>query len=151
MARVGFPGEEGYPHEAPIDFLDNRVDPATGTLRVRAVVRNRDGRLSHGLFARVRLTDGAARDVLLVSDRAIATDQDRRFVWVVGADGKARYHAVKLGPLEGGLRVVREGLSPSDRVVVRGLQRIRPGSDVAPELVAMGAADRAPAANGIAQ
>jgi len=151
MARVGFPGEEGYPHEAPIDFLDNRVDPATGTLRVRAVVRNPDGQLSHGLFARVRLTDGAARDVLLVSDRAIATDQDRRFVWVVGADGKARYHAVKLGPLEGGLRVVREGLSPSDRVVVRGLQRIRPGSDVAPELVAMGAADRAPAANGIAQ
>jgi len=141
VARVGFPGEDGYPHEVPIDFIDNRVDPATGTLKVRAVVRNPDGRLSHGLFARVRLTDGAAREVLLVADRAIATDQDRRFVWVVGADGRARYHAVKLGPLEDGLRVVREGLSPSDRVVVRGLQRVRPGVEVTPELIAMRAVD----------
>jgi RND family efflux transporter MFP subunit len=151
VARVGFPGEEGYPHEAPIDFIDNRVDPTTGTLKVRAVVRNPDGRLAHGLFARVRMTDGVAHDVLLVSDRAIATDQDRRFVWVVGADGKARYHAVKLGPLEGRLRVVREGLSPSDRVVVRGLQRIRPGVVVSPELIAMGTADRESAPKEAAQ
>src|SRR5438445_9536556 len=141
VARVGFPGQDGYPHEVPIDSIDNRVDPATGTLKVRAVVRNPDGRLSHGLFARVRLTDGAAREVLLVADRAIATDQDRRFVWVVGADGRARYHAVKLGPLEDGPRVVREGLSPSDRVVVRGLQRVRPGVEVTPELIAIRAVD----------
>src|SRR2546427_310184 len=77
----------------------------------------------------------------LATDRAIGTDQDRRFVWVVGADGRARYHAVKLGPLEDGLRVVREGLSPSDRVVVRGLQRVRPGVEVTPELIAMRAVD----------
>jgi len=140
-ARVGFPGEDGYPHEAPIDFIDNRVDPTTGTLKVRVVVQNRDGKLTHGLFARVRLTDGVAHDAVLVSDRAVATDQDRRFVWVVGADGKAGYRSVKLGPLDDGLRVVREGLTPADRVVVRGLQRIRPGAEVAVDVISMRAAD----------
>jgi membrane fusion protein, multidrug efflux system len=141
VARIGFPGEDGYPHEAPIDFIDNRVDPATGTLKVRVVVTNHDGRLAHGVFARVRLSDGAARDAVLVSDRAVATDQDRRFVWVIGGDGKAIYRPVKLGPLEGSLRVVRDGLGPTDRVVVRGLQRVRPGVVVAPEVVEMRAAD----------
>ena len=97
------------------------------------------------------MTDGVANDVLLISDRAIATDQDRRFVWVVGADGKAKYHAVKLGPLESGLRVVREGLSPSDRVVVRGLQRIRPGAEVTAELISMNAVDRERAPKEVAQ
>jgi multidrug efflux system membrane fusion protein len=137
VAQLGFPGEEGYPHHAPIDFIDNRVDPATGTLRVRAVVDNVDGRLTHGLFARVRLSDGDAHQGLLVADRAVANDQDRRFVWVVGADGKAQRRPVKLGPVDGGLRVVREGLAPSDKVVVRGLQRLRPGVEVLPELVSM--------------
>jgi multidrug efflux system membrane fusion protein len=141
VAQLGFPGEEGYPHKAPIDFIDNRVDPATGTLRVRAVVDNADGRLTHGLFARVRLSDGDAHQGLLVADRAVANDQDRRFVWVVGADGKAQRRPVKLGPVDGGLRVVREGLAPSDKVVVRGLQRLRPGVEVLPELVSMRQAD----------
>jgi multidrug efflux system membrane fusion protein len=90
-------------------------------------------------------------DVLLVSDRAIGTDQDRRFVWVVGTDGKAKYQPLRLGPLEGGLRVVREGLSASDRVVVRGLQRMRPGAEVALETVSMAAAERPAAAKEIAQ
>jgi RND family efflux transporter MFP subunit len=151
VALVGFPGEEGHPHRAPIDFIDNRVDPATGTLKVRAVVANPDGRLAHGLFARVRLTDGMQHDVLLVSDRAIGTDQDRRFVWVVGTDGKAKYQPLRLGPLEGGLRVVREGLSASDRVVVRGVQRMRPGAEVALDTVSMAAAERPAAAKEIAQ
>jgi len=137
VAQLGFPGEEGYPRHAPIDFIDNRVDPATGTLRVRAVVDNADGRLTHGLFARVRLSDGDAHQGLLVADRAVANDQDRRFVWVVAADGKAQRRPVKLGPVDGGLRVVREGLAPSDKVVVRGLQRLRPGVEVLPELVSM--------------
>jgi len=141
VAQLGFPGEEGYPHQAPIDFIDNRVDPATGTLRVRAVVDNGDGRLTHGLFARVRLSDGDAHQRLLVADRAVANDQDRRFVWVVGGDGKAVRRPVKLGPVDGGLRVVREGLAPSDKVVVRGLQRLRPGVEVIPELVSMRQAD----------
>jgi multidrug efflux system membrane fusion protein len=89
--------------------------------------------------------------VLLVSDRAIGTDQDRRFVWVVGADGKAKYQPVRLGPLEDGLRVIREGLTASDRVVVRGLQRIRPGAEVAPATVSMAAVDRPAATREIAQ
>ena len=142
MVQVGFPGEEGHPREAPIDFLDNRVDPGTGTLKVRAVVANPDGHLADGLFARVRVSDGVARDVLLVSDRAINTDQDRRFVWVLDTADKAQYRHVELGALENGLRVVRSGLAADDRVVVRGLQRVRPGVQVAPELVAMDTVDR---------
>jgi multidrug efflux system membrane fusion protein len=105
------------------------------------VVKNPDGRLTHGLFARVRLTDGVAHDAVLISDRAVATDQDRRFVWVVGADGKATYRAVKLGPIEDGLRVVREGLSTADLVVVRGLQRVRPNAEVTPEEIPMRSAN----------
>jgi multidrug efflux system membrane fusion protein len=140
-ARVGFAGEDGHPHEARLDFFDNHVEPSTGTLKARAVVSNRDGRLTDGLFARVRLSEGAAHPVVLVSDRAIATDQDRRFVWVLGSGDKVAYRAVKLGPLEQGLRVVREGLSPSDRVVVRGLQRVRPGVEVLADAIAMGSVD----------
>ncbi|MET0344571.1 MAG: efflux RND transporter periplasmic adaptor subunit [Polyangiales bacterium] len=141
VARIGYPGEAGYPHEARIDFVDNHVDAATGTLKVRAVVDNPDGTLTHGLFARVRLPEGKEHGALLVSDRAIATDQDRRFVWVVDGEGKATYRAVKLGPLEDGLRVVRDGLSKDDKVIVRGLQRVRPGAAVNAELVAMRDAD----------
>jgi len=141
VAQVGFPGEDGQPHRAPIDFIDNRVDAATGTLKLRAVVANADGKLTDGLFARVRLTDGTAHPALLISDRAVGTDQDHRFVWVVGADGRAIRRDVKLGPLEDGLRVVREGLSPGDAVVVRGLQRVRPGAPLATEQISMRAVD----------
>jgi RND family efflux transporter MFP subunit len=141
QAHVGFAGEEGHPHEAALDFFDNHVDPSTGTLKARAVVNNRDGRLTDGMFARVQLSEGAAHPVVLISDRAIATDQDRRFVWVVGAGDKIAYRAVKLGPIEQGMRVVREGLSASDRVVVRGLQRVRPGVEVLPDAIAMGGVD----------
>ena len=141
VAHVGFAGEEGNTHDAPITFVDNRVDPATGTIKIRAVVDNADGRLRDGLFARVRLPETDAHEAILVSDRAIATDQDRRFVWVVGADGKVQYRSVKLGPLESGLRVVREGLAASDRIVVRGLQRVGPGVEVNVETIAMRAVD----------
>jgi RND family efflux transporter MFP subunit len=143
IAHVGFAGEDGYPHEAALDFFDNHVDSSTGTLKVRAVVKNPDGRLTHGLFARLRLAEGAPHPVVLVSDRAIGTDQDRRFVWLLGADGKVVYRAVKLGPLEYGLRVVREGLSEQDRVIVRGLQRVRPGAEVLADAVAMISVDDA--------
>ena len=141
VAQVGFPGEDGHPHRAPIDFIDNRVEGTTGTLKLRAVVANPDGVLTDGLFARIRLTDGTARPALLISDRAVGTDQDHRFVWVVGADGKAVRKDVKLGPLEDGLRVVRGGLAPGDPVVVRGLQRVRPGAELATEQVSMRAVD----------
>jgi multidrug efflux system membrane fusion protein len=137
VAKVGFADEAGYPHDATLDFVDNRVDPQTGTLKVRVVVKNPDGKLTPGLFARVRLPDGAARDSVLVADRAVATDQDRRYVLVVDHDGKVQYRAVKLGPLHEGLRVVREGLTASDRVVVRGLQRVRPGVQVKADVMPM--------------
>ena len=87
--------------------------------------------------ARVRLPEGAAHDAVLVADRAVGTDQDRRYVLVVGSDDKVQYRPVKLGPLHDGLRVVREGLTPADRVVVRGLQRVRPGVQVKVQVVAM--------------
>lgn len=137
VAQVGFADEPGHPHAGTIDFVDNRVDPQTGTLRVRVVVKNDGGRLTPGLFARVRLPLGEARDAVLVADRAVGTDQDRRYVYVVDGEDKVQYRAVKLGPLHEGLRVVREGLSASDRVVTVGLQRVRPGVKVAPELAAM--------------
>jgi RND family efflux transporter MFP subunit len=137
-ANIGFAGETGYPHEAPLDFYDNHVDPATGTLKVRAVLSNPDGVLTDGLFARVRLPEGApSQPALLIADQAVATDQNRRFVWVVSDDGKVAYRPIKLGPLEQGLRVVRDGLSANDKIVVRGLQRIRPGAAVEFDTVPM--------------
>jgi len=137
VARVGFSGEDGFPHEATLDFVDNRVDPQTGTLKVRAVLKNPDGRWVHGLFARVQLPEDSSHEALLIADLAVATDQDRRFVWVVGADGKVEHRTLKLGPLNGGLRVVREGLTTADRIVVRGLQRVRPGVAVAAREISM--------------
>jgi RND family efflux transporter MFP subunit len=136
--NIGFADEAGYPHEAALDFFDNHVDPATGTLKVRAVVKNADGLLKDGLFARVRLPEGEpSQPALLIADQAVATDQNRRFVWVVANDGKVTYRPVTLGPLEKGLRVVRDGLSTNDKIVVRGLQRIRPGAAVDFETVPM--------------
>ena len=149
VARVGFAGEDDFPHEATLDFVDNRADPQTGTTKVRLLVKNPQGKLSPGLFARVRLPeDSGPRQAVLIADRAIGTDQDRRFVLVVDKDNKVQYRLVKLGPLHEGQRVVRDGLSPSERVVVRGLQRVRPGAVVAPETVAMASVDHAAAPAG---
>ena len=142
VGRVGFAGEDGYPHEAPMDFMDNRVDPATGTTKLRLVVPNPDGHLTPGLFARVEMPDDSARQTLLISDHAVGTDQDRKFTYVVDSDNKVQYRAVKLGPLHRGLRVVREGLHMGDRVIVRGTQRVRPGASVLPTLVTMDSLDQ---------
>jgi RND family efflux transporter MFP subunit len=141
VGRVGFAGEDGYPHEAPVDFIDNRVDPATGTTKLRLVVPNPGGHLTPGLFARVELPDDSARQALLISDHAVGTDQSRKFAYVVDGENKVQYRAVKLGPLHHGLRVVREGLHTGDRVIVRGTQRVRPGSSVVPTLVTMDSLD----------
>ena len=104
---------------------------------MRVVVANADGKLTPGLFARVALPEGSEGNAVLVVDKAIGTDQDKRFVWTVAPDGAVVYRRVKLGPLSHGLRVVREGVTPTDRVVIRGLQRIRPGAKVPPELAPM--------------
>jgi multidrug efflux system membrane fusion protein len=141
QVKVGLANEEGFPHEGQLEFVDNQLDSRTGSVRMRALLPNRDRSLAPGLFARVQLGAGdATTRAVLVSDRAVSTDQSRKFVYVIGADNKAEYRAVTLGPLVDGLRIVREGLRPGERIVVNGLQRVRPGAPVAPQMVAMDAA-----------
>lgn len=120
--------ETGFPHEGRLDFWGNRLDPASSSVRMRAVLDNRSGVLTPGLFARVQL--GA--EAILINEAAVGTDQDRKYVVVVNADNKAEYRVVQLGPLVDGLRVARSGLKPGERIVVNGLQRVRPGAPVAP-------------------
>jgi membrane fusion protein, multidrug efflux system len=115
-----------------VDFLDNRLDVSTGTLRGRAVIPNKDLSILPGQFGRVRLIGSAPYEALLLPDNAIATDQSRKIVFVVKDDDTVEARAVILGPLDEGLRVVREGLKPEDRVIVDGLQRARVGAKVSP-------------------
>ena len=129
--------DRDFPHEGRLNFIDNQIDPDTGTIRGRAVFRNTEGTLTPGLFVRLRLPGGGTYRGTLVQDRAIGTDLDKRFVFVVTADRTVQYRAVTLGPLFGGLRVVRSGVVEGERVVVNGLQRIRPGVKVQVETVAM--------------
>jgi RND family efflux transporter MFP subunit len=135
---VGLADETGFPHTGVMVFLDNEVDPQTGTIRTRAKLDNHDRAFTPGMFARVRLMGDRKYDALLINDSAIGTDQTVRYVLVVGADNKVEYRPVKLGPVIDGLRVVREGLKANDTIVVNGLQRVRPGSPVTPQRVAMG-------------
>lgn len=138
---VGLADEKGFPHAGRLEFVDNRVDAQSGTVRMRAILQNKEGRFAPGLFARIRIGDSAApRKAVLVADRAIGTDQSKRFVLVVNGDNKAEYREVRLGRLVDGLRVVEEGLEPGERIVVNGLQRVRPGSPLTPQPVAMAAA-----------
>ncbi|HEY4092635.1 MAG TPA: efflux RND transporter periplasmic adaptor subunit [Luteibacter sp.] len=123
-ARVALADENGFPREARVDFLDNRLDPATGTIRARAVVANTDHELTPGLFARVRFESGAPVDTQLIDDKAILTDQDRRYVYVVDAKGQAIRKDVTLGRDIAGMRVVLSGLDATDKVVVSGAQKI---------------------------
>jgi multidrug efflux system membrane fusion protein len=124
--------------EGRLQLIDNQVDAKNGTVRVRAVFDNKDGRLMPGQFARVSMGQANTRPALMVNERAIGTDQNKRFVMVVGANNKAEYREVTLGALIDGLRVVTGGLNSGERIIVNGLQRVRPGAAVAPELVAMG-------------
>jgi membrane fusion protein, multidrug efflux system len=135
---VALANEQGFPHSGVMVFLDNEVDPATGTIRTRAKLDNHDRAFTPGLFARVRLLGDKKYNALLINDSAVGTDQTVKYVLVVGADNKVEYRPVKLGPVIDGLRVIREGLKESDTIVVNGLQRVRPGSPVTPQRVAMG-------------
>jgi multidrug efflux system membrane fusion protein len=123
--------------EGRLQLIDNQVDARSGTIRVRAVFDNKDGVLMPGQFARVRMGQAKTDPALMVNERAIGTDQSKRFVLVVSADNKAEYREVTLGALVDGLRVVTNGLAPGERVIVNGLQRVRPGALIAPERVAM--------------
>jgi RND family efflux transporter MFP subunit len=136
-AFVGLAEEEGFPHRGVVDFLDNRVDPSTGTIRVRAVLPNADALLTPGLFVRVRVPVSDPRPALLVTDRAIGTDQDRKYVLVVNDQNVVEYRPVKLGAIYDGLRTVAEGLAPAEWVIVNGIQRVRPGVTVTPQRVSM--------------
>jgi RND family efflux transporter MFP subunit len=138
--------ETGYPRHGYIESSDNRLNPDTGTLTLRMVFQSADDALIPGLFARVRLPIGAPQATLLVSERAIETDQGQKFVLVVGADRVANYRTVRLGATVEGKRVVLDGLHPGDRVIVNGLQRVRPGMVVDPET----AAAAVPAAQAVA-
>lgn len=136
---VGLADEPGYPHGGRIKALDNRIDPQSGTIRLRAEFENPDGKLIPGMFARVRLASSGMRRALLVNDRAIGTDQDKKFVMVVGTDKHVAYREVALGPVVDGLRVVQGGLHAGEWIVVNGLQHVRPGDAVSPTTVAMDA------------
>ncbi|MBR1222526.1 efflux RND transporter periplasmic adaptor subunit [Bradyrhizobium sp. U87765 SZCCT0131] len=138
--QVILSGETKPSHQGAVDFLDNRLDVSTGTLRGRALIPNQDLSILPGQFARVRVIASAPYQGLLVPDTAIATDQSRKIVLVVRDDNTVEARQVTLGPLDDGLRVVRDGLKPDDKVIVDGLQRARIGAKVAPHAPATGAA-----------
>lgn len=134
---LGLATDNGFPHHGTINFVDNQVNPRTGTLRVRGVFPNADGALSPGYFARVRVPASAPHQALLVSERALGTDQGQKTVLVVGADNRVAVRPVQLGGLHDGLREITDGLKAGDCVVVNGLLQVRPGLSVAPQLVEM--------------
>jgi len=136
--RVGLANETGYPHAGTLDFVDNQVDPATGTIRARAVLRNPDRAFTPGLFARVELEGSGEFRALMVDEKAVLTDQDRKYVYIVGTGNKAERRDVTLGASIDGLRVVQSGLKPGDKVIVGGVQKVFfPGMPVSPKQVAM--------------
>lgn len=140
---MGLANESDYPHRGEMVFVDNQVDPRTGTIRARASFDNKNGYLTPGLFARVKLLGHNSYHAVLVDDRAVGTDQSQKFVYVVDAQNKVTYRPVKVGRLTDGLRIVQQGLQPGENVIVNGLQRVRPGVVVATERVAMDARELA--------
>jgi RND family efflux transporter MFP subunit len=139
---LGLATEDDYPHEGYIDFINNQVDPNTGTLQIRALFPNPkpavgDRVLTPGLFARFRVVIGAPYQALLVNQRAIGTDQNIKYVYVVNDENKVERHDVELGAQQGSLQVIRKGVGPKDRVIVSGLLHVRPGLVVQPRLVEM--------------
>lgn len=137
LIYLGLSSEEGHPHQGYVDFVDNALNPQTGTIRARAVFDNKERQFTPGLFARLKLVGSGTYKAMLVNDKAVGTDQSKKFVLVVGADNKALYREVKLGPVIEGLRVVKQGLKAGEMIVVNGLQRVRPGDAVTPQTVSM--------------
>jgi multidrug efflux system membrane fusion protein len=138
VVKVGLADEGGYPHQGVMVFVDNALDPATGTIRSRARLDNHERLFTPGLFARVQLLGSASHDAVLINDSAVGTDQTVRYVLVVASGNKIEYRPVQLGPVIDGLRVVQSGLAPGETIVVNGLQRVRPGAQIQPQRVAMG-------------
>lgn len=137
--QMGTAASTDTPYEGRLQLVDNQVDAKSGTVRARAVFDNTDGTLMPGQFAKVRMGQAKEATALLVNERAVGTDQSKKFVLVVGADNKVVYREVTLGASVNGLRVVTSGLQANERIVVNGLQRVRPGALVAPQVVDMSA------------
>jgi RND family efflux transporter MFP subunit len=138
-AEMGLGNEQGFPHKGKIDFVDNQLNPATGTIRARGVFPNADKLMSPGFFARLRIPGPGEYRAMLIRDSAILSDQGKSYVLTVNETNAATYRAVTTGPLLDGLRIVREGLKENDRVIVSGLMSARPGLTVQPQLVEMNA------------
>lgn len=122
--------EKDYPHKGQLDFVETEVNSTTGTARLRGVFENKSRELASGMFVRVRVPASKPYQALLIPERALATDQDIKFVYVVGADGVANRRSVELGPQRGEMRIITSGLQAGDQVIVKGLQRVRPGQKV---------------------
>ena len=136
--EIGLVGEAGYPHQGKVDFLDNQLTPSTGTIRMRALLDNAQRQFTPGLFARVRLPGSAEFKATLVDDKAVLTDQDRKYVYIVDKEGKAQRRDITPGRLAAGLRIVQQGLNPGDKVIVDGLQKVfMPGMPVNAKTVPM--------------
>ncbi|AFM59830.1 MULTISPECIES: efflux RND transporter periplasmic adaptor subunit [Enterobacter] len=136
--EIGLVGEDGYPHQGKVDFLDNQLTPSTGTIRMRALLDNSQRQFTPGLFARVRLPGSAEFQATLIDDKAVLTDQDRKYVYVVDKESKAQRRDITPGRLADGLRIVQQGLKPGDKVIVDGLQKVfMPGMPVNAKTVAM--------------
>lgn len=148
VVYIGLANEKGYPHKGLADYIDNRVDPQTGTIQVRAVFPNSDHMLVPGLFARVRIPVDTLKDALLVPEQALGSDQGGRYLLVVNDQNTVEYRKVELGSKEGSMQVIKTGLKPEDRVIIKGLQRVRPGSKVKPVTEQAGKASPAKPASG---
>jgi multidrug efflux system membrane fusion protein len=136
--RVGLADEADFSHVGTVDFIDNQVNPATGTIQARARLSNADRVFTPGLYARVEYAGGSETQVILINDKAVLTDQNRKYVYVLGPDNKALRKDVELGGMSDGLRVVQAGLVAGDKVIVAGMQRIYfPGAPVAPTEIPM--------------
>jgi len=136
-AEMALVNQEGWPHRGEIDFVDNEINPTTGTIHARAVFPNKDRLMSPGFFAKVRIPGSGEYDGLLIRDAAVGDDQGSSYVWVLDAEDKAVYRPITLGPLLDSLRVVRSGLSTDDRVIILGLMGVRNGSVTKPTLADM--------------
>jgi len=134
---MGLVGEQGYPHQGRLDFIDNQVDARSSTIHARAVFDNKDGRFTPGLFARIKLVANDSYDAILIDERAVGNDLGKKFVLVLKPDDTLEYRAVTLGTRIDGLRVVEEGLQPADTIVVNGLQHVAAGAKVQATRVVM--------------
>ncbi len=139
--RVALVDETGFPHSGHMDFVDNRIDPNTGTIRGRAILANEDGLLTPGLFVKVRLPGSGQYEAVMIPDSAVGSDQSEKFVYTIGDGNKIVRKNIQLGPLSHGLRIIRDGLEGDEKIVTRGLQRVFPEMQVATETVTLEARD----------